>query len=232
MDCHKNSHMGYGCACFRFCNASVMWSRWRSVTSTQKNGGRSRSCFFSGFFRTQNWPQELYRENSPMHLHLGITWFHLAPKTRAVFRGWNHRRFDQVVAINGHMITSMEDLPEEWSSYVEFDGLEDGLEGNKNNRWNQELRSGRPGACSSVCQTVRNLQMGCQMVNLFPGLQIARGFTMGIVSRRYCTKMYQGDQRSLTRGIEWNSCDLFETPNASKLWGSNCVWQSWLFLGV
>eukprot|EP00435_Cladocopium_sp_Y103_P021531 s845_g5.t1 len=37
--------------------------------------------------------------------------------------------FDQVVAINGHVITSMEDLPE-------------------------EVRTGKPGACSSVCQTV------------------------------------------------------------------------------
>lgn len=49
--------------------------------------------------------QELYRENSPLHM------------------------FDQVVAINGHVITSMEDLPE-------------------------EVRTGKPGACSSVCQTV------------------------------------------------------------------------------
>lgn len=49
--------------------------------------------------------QELHRESSPL------------------------RMYDQVLAINGHGISSMDDLPE-------------------------EVRTGKPGACSSVCQTV------------------------------------------------------------------------------
>ncbi|CAJ1373738.1 unnamed protein product [Effrenium voratum] len=39
------------------------------------------------------------------------------------------KRYDQVLAVNGHVVTGMEDLPE-------------------------ELRSGKPGSCSAICQAV------------------------------------------------------------------------------